>query len=88
MITTFQFPEPAMHRTQISLEPTQYEWLLAESRRNGVSMSALIRQLVAENSAAKVRRRDPLAAITGIASGNGEPVGREHNRFLYGKARR
>ena len=77
-----------MHRTQISLESTHYEWLLAESRRSGVSLSALIREMVAERSAAKGRRRDPLAAITGIATGNGEPVGREHNRFLYGKARR
>ena len=77
-----------MHRTQISLESTHYEWLLAESRRRGVSLSALIREMVAERSAAKGRRRDPLAAITGIATGNGEPVGREHNRFLYGKARR
>ncbi len=77
-----------MHRTQISLESTQYEWLLAESRRRGVSLSALIRQMVAERAAAKGRRRDPLAAVTGIAAGSGAAVGREHNRFLYGKSRR
>lgn len=77
-----------MHRTQISLETKQYEWLLAESRRRGVSLSALIRQMVTERSAATRRRRDPLAAITGIAAGSGDPVGREHNRFLYGKPRR
>ncbi len=77
-----------MHRTQISLEAKQYEWLLAESRRRGVSLSALIRQMVSERSAATPRRRDPLAAITGIAAGSGDPVGREHNRFLYGKPRR
>ncbi|OGA00189.1 MAG: hypothetical protein A3H35_20680 [Betaproteobacteria bacterium RIFCSPLOWO2_02_FULL_62_17] len=77
-----------MHRTQISLESKQYEWLLAESRRRGVSLSALIRQMVAESSKAKRLGRDPLTAITGIAAGSGEPVGREHNHFLYGKARR
>ena len=75
-----------MHRTQISLEPGQYEWLLAESRRRGVSLSALIRQLVTERSVATNRRKsDPLAAVAGIAAGSGAPVGREHNRFLYGK---
>ena len=77
-----------MHRTQISLETSQYEWLLAESRRRGVSLSALIRQMVAERSVATRRTRDPLAAISGIAAGTGDPVGREHNRFLYGKPRR
>ena len=77
-----------MHRTQISLEARQYEWLLAESHRRGVSLSALIRQMVTERSAAKRRGRDPLAAITGIATGSGDPVGRDHNRFLYGKPRR
>ena len=74
-----------MHRTQISLESGQYEWLLAESRRRRISLSGLIRQLVSERSAKGGRTRDPLAAVTGIAAGSGEPIGREHNRFLYGK---
>ena len=26
---------------------------------------------------------DPLEAVNGIGSGTGEPVGREHNRYLY-----
>ena len=74
-----------MHRTQISLETGQYEWLLAESRRRGISLSGLIRQMVSERSLARGRARDPLAAVSGIAAGSGEPIGREHNRFLYGK---
>ncbi len=77
-----------MHRTQISLESKQYEWLLAESRRRGVSLSALIRQMVAERAAVRGRGRDPLSAITGIAAGSGDPVGRKHNHVLYGKAHR
>ena len=77
-----------MHRTQISLESGQYEWLLAESRRRGISLSGLIRRMVSERSAARVRTRDPLAALAGIAAGSGERVGREHNRFLYGKPRK
>ena len=74
-----------MHRTQISLESGQYEWLLAESRRRGISLSGLIRQMVSERSATGRRKRDPLAAVAGIAAGSGDPIGREHNRFLYGK---
>lgn len=74
-----------MHRTQISLESGQYEWLLAESRRRGISLSGLIRQMVSERSATPGRGRDPLAAVSGIAAGSGDPIGREHNRFLYGK---
>ena len=74
-----------MHRTQISLESGQYEWLLAESRRRRISLSGLIRQMVSERSATGGRKRDPLAAVSGIAAGSGDPIGREHNRFLYGK---
>ncbi|MDN5870908.1 MAG: ribbon-helix-helix domain-containing protein [Nitrococcus sp.] len=35
-----------MHRTQISLEDAQYKALVQESRRRGMSISALIRALV------------------------------------------
>lgn len=77
-----------MHRTQISLESGQYEWLVAESRRRGVSLSKLIRQMVAERARAPRRARDPLAAVTGIGAGTGERVGRDHNRILYGKPRK
>ena len=73
-----------MHRTQISLEHEQYRRLGAEARRRGVSLSALIRSLVdrylhADDASAQ----DPLEAVIGIGSGTGDPVGREHNRYLY-----
>jgi len=80
-----------MHRTQISLEKDQYELLTREARRRGVSLSALLRELV---GARYQKRRsssragaDPLAGITGLGAGTGEPVGRRHNRFLYGRKR-
>ncbi len=74
-----------MHRTQISLEQEQYHRLGIEARRRGISMSALIRNLVNEHFiAASGPAQDPLEAVTGIGSGTGDPVGREHNRYLYG----
>lgn len=74
-----------MNRTQISLESAQYDWLVAEARRRRISLSGLIRKMVSEHSAKGGRKRDPLAAVAGIAAGSGDPIGREHNRFLYGK---
>ncbi|OGA76308.1 MAG: hypothetical protein A3G81_01235 [Betaproteobacteria bacterium RIFCSPLOWO2_12_FULL_65_14] len=80
-----------MHRTQISLEKEQYELLTREARRRGVSLSALLRELVGaryQKRRSPARRgADPLASITGLGSGTGEPVGRRHNRFLYGRRR-
>lgn len=76
-----------MHRTQISLEQEQYRRLGEEARRRGISLSALIRRLVDEHLGRGGRPEDdPVAAVAGIGTGSGEPVGREHNRYLYGKS--
>ncbi|MDE0063757.1 MAG: ribbon-helix-helix protein, CopG family [Gammaproteobacteria bacterium] len=76
-----------MHRTQISLEQEQYRLLGIEARRRGISLSALIRSLVDEYfNADRGHVQDPLEAVIGIGSGTGDPVGREHNRYLYGSA--
>jgi hypothetical protein len=79
-----------VHRTQISLEREHYELLAAEARRRGVSLAAVVRDLIAGELGKSARRRravDPLARITGIGAGTGESVGRNHNRFLYGRKR-
>ena len=80
-----------MHRTQISLEPEQYRKLGAEARRLGISLSALIRRLVDAHrggAQGQEEEEDPLDAIAGIGRGDGAPVGREHNRYLYGDRER
>jgi len=81
-----------MHRTQISLKRKQYEMLTREARQRGVSLSALLRELVdaryRKTAQRAPRAKDPLDAIIGIASGTGEAVGRNHNVFLYGRKRR
>ena len=56
-----------------------------KARRQGISLSALIRRLVDEHFKSEIGlERDPLEAVKGIGSGTGAPVGREHNRYLYG----
>ena len=74
-----------MHRTQISLEHEQYRRLGEEATRRGISLSALIRNLIDEHLlAADTPEEDPLDAVAGIGRGTGDAVGREHNRYLYG----
>ena len=73
-----------MHRTQISLEPEQYRRLGDEARRRGVSLAALIRSLIDEHLGRDTAPvPDPLDELFGIGRGDGEAIGREHNRFLY-----
>ena len=75
-----------MHRTQISLDHEQYRRLGEEASRRGISLSALVRSLIDEHLvAAEPPTEDPLDAVVGIGRGTGDPVGREHDRFLYGE---
>ncbi|MCY3689202.1 MAG: hypothetical protein F4234_06915 [Gammaproteobacteria bacterium] len=76
-----------MHRTQILLEQEQYRLLGIEARKKGISVSALVRNLVdAHFQGEREPETDPLESIIGIGSGTGEAVGRDHNRYLYGSA--
>jgi hypothetical protein len=72
-----------MHRTQISLEQDQYEKLLSESQRLGISLSEAIRRLIDAHFEGQPTETSPLDTITGIGVGSGDAVGREHNRYLY-----
>jgi len=53
-----------------------------------MSLAALIRSLIDEHlEAHEPSLEDPLDSITGIGRGGGAPIGRDHNRHLYGKER-
>ena len=76
-----------MRRTQISLEGAQYRRLVDEARKAGVSMSALIRRLLAEHFDEQpgAPSEDALESIVGIGRGTGEAVGRDHDAYLYAR---
>ena len=78
----------SMHRTQISLEKWQYRYVVDQALRTRTSISEIIRRLISEQAGRVVagqREGDPIFGIIGIASGSGQPVGREHDRYLYSK---
>ena len=79
-----------MYRTQISLEPEQYDFLVREAQRRGVSLASVVRILLPSSSACPPRAgsKSPLASITGLGEGDGQAVSRHHNEFLYGRKRK
>ena len=74
-----------MHRTQISLESAQYDFLVREARCLKVSLSELIRRLVVQHMATQPEEDDPIERLAGIAEGPGGNGGRDHDHFLSGR---
>lgn len=77
-----------MHRTQLLLEPWQYEALKSLSEREGRSISELVREVLsAYLDAKRSRRRGRLEDIEGFFDDPGT-AGRDHDVHLYGAARK
>ena len=70
-----------MHRTQLILDDWQHEALRTRAEREGKSISALVREILADYL--KPRSRRGLERIEGIAEGPAD-LGREHDRYLSG----
>lgn len=76
-----------MKRVQIILEEWQHDWLNEEATRQGISMSALLRQMLTEG----IERRqaqgwadDPLWGIIGLGEGPADGITSENlDQFLY-----
>ena len=79
--------ENVKHRTQISLEDWQYQAILELSKKTRQSISAIIRELLSDRLLSNTvdKEKDPLTKIIGIGNGNGKPVARKHDKYLYGK---
>lgn len=82
--------ETAKHRTQISLEDWQYQILLEMSKKEKKSLSSIIREFLSEKFSKQVvkTKEDSVWSIIGIGAGDGSPVAREHDRFLYAKRKK
>ncbi len=79
--------ESVKHRTQISIEDWQYQILLETSKKLKKSLSGIIRDLLTEKFSKETAKpeKDSIFGIIGIGAGDGLPVAREHDRFLYAK---
>lgn len=77
--------ESAKHRTQVSLEDWQYQVLLEVSIKTKKSLSSIIRELVTEKFSRQTAftKSDPIMKIVGIGAGDGTPVARDHDKYLY-----
>lgn len=82
--------ETIKHRPQVSLEDWQYQILLEMSKKTRKSLSCIIRDLLSEkfSKQAVKTRSDSLWGIIALGAGDGSPVAREHDRFLYAKRRK
>lgn len=69
-----------MHRTQLLLEPWQYEALRARAKRQGQSLAALVREILTDYLDER-RGRSRLRLMEGIAEGSGEAF--DHDGVLY-----
>ncbi|MFH1148267.1 MAG: hypothetical protein V1736_11250 [Pseudomonadota bacterium] len=76
-----------MHRTQIYLDETRYNYLLGLARKQKKSLAQVIRELIDERIQERVMRKeeDPFYAVIGIAEGTGEPVAERYEDVLYGR---
>jgi len=82
---TFSKNPAEKHRTNIILEYDQYVFLKDLAKRTKRSISAVVRELVEEKIKHLYRRKetDSIFSIIGMASGDGSPVAREHDKYLY-----
>jgi len=74
-----------MRRTNIVLEEWQYEYLKEQSQQEGVSMSALVRNLIRAEATSNDRwiKQDPIFSIVGMFRGGGKNVAERHDDYLY-----
>ena len=74
-----------MHRTQILLEEDHYQALISRARREGRSMAAVVRDVIAKALDEPAANAAPggLTAAKGLFRARGVH-GRDHNRIIYG----
>lgn len=76
----------SFHRTQVLLEDWHYDYLRNTAERDGKSLSELLREILSEHITDAYSGRHRLQEIAGIGADD-EASGREHDEWLYRKAR-
>jgi hypothetical protein len=75
----------AMNRTQISLTEAQRQFLERVARREGRSMSDVLRSLVDREMTARQREDDPLLEIVGMVDSESAVTCEDVDRIVYRK---
>ncbi len=73
-----------MHRAQVLLQERHYAFPKTESKRQGKTISGLLREIVDDHVQNQTREDDPLWDLIGFAEGEDAATGREHDKHLYG----
>jgi predicted DNA-binding ribbon-helix-helix protein len=74
-------------RTQVQLAEDQYRKLKQEAHRRGVSMSALLREILGERYTRPRRSEADIEVglrMVGVASDTADDVAERHDDYLYG----
>lgn len=73
-----------MHRTQLILEDWQYQALKSVADRRRMSISSLVREILAAHLGPKPSEAARLGRVEGIAAGDSSRA-RGHDAYLYGR---
>ena len=73
-----------MTRTQIMLEPRQHSFIASEAASRGVSVSALVREIIDAHMDVAPPAHEGLMELAGIITTR-DFSGRDHDEILYGQ---
>lgn len=78
-----------LHRTQLYLNETHYQFLAQWAQKRGASIAQAVRDLIDERMKAaaklKKKKKDPFWKTVGIGSGDGSRIAENYENYLYGK---
>lgn len=80
-------PKPRFESLHVLIEASHLEWLKNEGVRRGVSLSDLVREILAARIGGTGDGRKRLMSIAGILK-DGGLRGKDHDDELYGRRRR
>ena len=78
-------PKTPVHRTQLHLDESRYQYLADQAKAQGKSIAQVVRDLIdADSKRRGSRRKDSLDNIIGIFQGDGSAVAEHVDDYLYG----